>query len=896
MTSHSPIQHTDDAASVLLAAQRHVEKGEPEAALVAAEQARALAGGARNHQIAASAARLSALAAASKREFSRAEAWLDEAAEHALKAQSAEETARVLNARADLWFKVDGHTQRAESLWEEARRHAALTNDGAEISRASAGLALAYLSRGETVEALRAADSAVDTASLARDAYLLGRALVRRARVRQQRAELGAARQDFDRALEVYSRAELSRELGLACLAYGCFAGEHTSDVPEFQSLSLRLLARANELLRDSGSAHDLGLLREAFRRYGARTTDRQEARRRHGEGELSVEHERLRTLLDLTRSLSTVREAERLPSECVRRVAQLLGADRVSLSLMAEDGRLVVRATSHVDRDDAHVKSILERTAQSSSGPSLVGSPEHLPDIAVTQSLGMVCPLRVGAKVVGALYCDKALVGGTFDVAALELFAAFAAQAAPLLENARVSEALELATQARSATLEAVGEGVLWVRADGRVDFINRAAARVLGRASTAVPFDVAQVPDLAYAWAGALRGDGNDERTVHLAAGDFVVTARPVRDSAGVLRGLAIVLLEMKRAAAKAMNLLGSTARYTFGDLLGESQKLRRVLRLAESAAKSDSSVLITGESGTGKELLAQAIHNASAVADAPYVGLNCAAIPRELLESELFGHEPGAFTGAGKTVRPGKFELAGNGTLLLDEIGDMPLEMQAKLLRVLQERRVQRVGGSREIPISCRIIASTHRDLAEESERGAFRRDLFYRLRVIYLELPSLRDRPEDIPMLAAHYLKMFSVRLGRVLQGISPHVMDALVAHSWPGNIRELEHTIEAEVNMADPEQTLLTEIPVSVSRALRPQARETILGARKAGAPHHVDSSLLTEVAEDALRRALEVQRGRVKEVAEVLGVSRGTVYNMMKRLNIDPKSFRSART
>ena len=335
-------------------------------------------------------------------------------------------------------------------------------------------------------------------------------------------------------------------------------------------------------------------------------------------------------------------------------------------------------------------------------------------------------------------------------------------------------------------------------------------------------------------------------------------------------------------------------------FGAMVGTSVAMRELFAVLELAGPSDATVLVEGESGTGKELVAQAIHNAGPRAGGPFVGINCSAIPRELLESELFGYEAGAFTGAKKGGHPGKFELAEGGTILLDEIGDMPLEMQVKLLRVLQEKRLTRVGGMREVRLDARVIATTHRELTSEVERGSFRQDLFYRLKVIAIELPSLRERVGDIPMLVEHFLGLFAARLGKRVRGVTPQVMAALEGYGWPGNIRELEHVLESEINLATDDQLLLDEIP----DAIRPRARKGPIGAvgaaghdvaepgRRVVGPADVVSF---EAAErELLLAALAQHQGRVPEVARALGVSRGTVYNKLRKFQIDPTDYRGS--
>lgn len=233
-----------------------------------------------------------------------------------------------------------------------------------------------------------------------------------------------------------------------------------------------------------------------------------------------------------------------------------------------------------------------------------------------------------------------------------------------------------------------------------------------------------------------------------------------------------------------------------------MGRSEALETVKRLARKAARTPSTVLITGESGTGKELLARAIHAASPFAEGPFVSVNCAAIPENLLEAELFGYEEGAFTGARKGGKPGKIELADGGTLFLDEIGDMPLAMQAKLLRVLEERRVERVGGVTSRPVRVRVIAATNRSLEEMVRKGAFRADLYYRLNIIRLHLPPLRERRTDIPLLLSHHLERVVRRYRLPAKSFTKEAVSILLAYHWPGNVRELVNTVEALVNLVD----------------------------------------------------------------------------------------------
>ncbi len=331
---------------------------------------------------------------------------------------------------------------------------------------------------------------------------------------------------------------------------------------------------------------------------------------------------------------------------------------------------------------------------------------------------------------------------------------------------------------------------------------------------------------------------------------------------------------------------------ARIAFDDLIGQASSFLECIEIARRAARSEMPILVTGETGTGKEMMAQAIHNASERANEPFVGINVAAIPRELLESELFGYERGAFTGARSAGKPGLFELAGEGTLLLDEIGDMSLDLQVKLLRVLQERVVQRVGGTRSIPILARTVATTHRDLKRASEEGIFRADLYYRLRGVQVRVPSLRDRPSDIPILVDACLTRWSARTGRPKPMLDPKVMAAYYEHDWPGNVRELMHLVEAEASVLAPSETIIRRVPTISRRVYRtiqtPAPPSSNVARADTIAPSSgVSPGPLDDVERRAYREALSHHGGNVSKAARALGVSRSTMYVKMRRYGLD---------
>src|ERR1700688_1260522 len=310
-------------------------------------------------------------------------------------------------------------------------------------------------------------------------------------------------------------------------------------------------------------------------------------------------------------------------------------------------------------------------------------------------------------------------------------------------------------------------------------------------------------------------------------------------------------------------------------FEKIIGRSAALQRVLRQVEVVAPTDSGVLIQGETGTGKELIAKAIHNRSTRRDRPFIKVNCAAIPSGLLESELFGHEKGAFTGA-IARKPGRFELADKGTLFLDEVGDIPLDLQAKLLRVLQEHEFERLGSNRTHQVDVRLVAATNRDLAEMVNRGEFRSDLYYRLNVFPVQLPPLRERREDIPALVMHFVEVFGRRMGREIERIPPETMSALTSYEWPGNIRELQNLIERAVILSN-DGVLPNPLPAAGSHV--------VAVASTAVAP----VATLKEYERTLILRTLEGVGwliGGPKGAATKLGLKRTTLIHKMQKLGI----------
>ncbi|KPW53730.1 sigma-54 interaction domain-containing protein [Pseudomonas syringae group genomosp. 3] len=347
----------------------------------------------------------------------------------------------------------------------------------------------------------------------------------------------------------------------------------------------------------------------------------------------------------------------------------------------------------------------------------------------------------------------------------------------------------------------------------------------------------------------------------------------------------GRIVSLRENRRIREITRRIVGSQASYTFDTIQGSSRAIQDALHLGRIASRSDSTTLILGESGTGKELFAQAIHNASERCNGPFVAVNCGAIPRDLVQSELFGHVEGAFTGSARGGSAGKFELADGGTIFLDEIGDMSFDAQVSLLRVLQEGEVTRVGAKQSRQVNVRIIAATHRNLSQAVVDGAFREDLYYRLNVLNLTVPPLRMRREDVPVLAQHFLDRCARSLRKSVQGISPEALDMLCAYHWPGNVRELENIIERATNLALTERLQTTDLPLEIKQRLRPSVpgRMPELQAAPDLGTHEMN----------AIITALKATHGNVRLAAKQLNVSRGGLYNKMNRFGLSADEFRS---
>jgi transcriptional regulator with PAS, ATPase and Fis domain len=345
--------------------------------------------------------------------------------------------------------------------------------------------------------------------------------------------------------------------------------------------------------------------------------------------------------------------------------------------------------------------------------------------------------------------------------------------------------------------------------------------------------------------------------------------------------VEGVVLSFRGIEEAQKLVYNINTGALKYTFDDIIGESEAIRHVKNQALLTARGNSTVLITGESGTGKEMFAKAIHYSGIRSNGPFVTVNCGAIPENLLESELFGYEKGAFTGAGEKGKPGKFELASGGTIFLDEIGDMPSHLQVKILHVLQNMRFERVGGNKVVIADARVIAATNRDLEEMIRRGDFREDLYYRLSVIPLTTPPLRGRRDDIRQLMDHFLGKYNTFMNKAIRGFTEEAERIYLNYDWPGNVRELENAVEYGVNMTFEDQIGPDAIP---ARILRGDA--VVIQVTDSGQPL---SEQVRAYEKELISRKLEKYghtSNAKNDVAKELGLSRATLYRKLAEFDI----------
>ncbi|ADL12508.1 sigma-54-dependent Fis family transcriptional regulator [Acetohalobium arabaticum] len=456
---------------------------------------------------------------------------------------------------------------------------------------------------------------------------------------------------------------------------------------------------------------------------------------------------------------------------------------------------------------------------------------------------------------------------------------AASAIQRQLLLQH--LERELMISEKQKELILNSTAEGFFTVNNEGVITQINQKGSQLLGYAPQECIGKKFETffPESTFSSLMKLTTDGTEkskEMVWNLKQKRLQVTSKVINEEEEVT-GLVIKINDFS-AQKKSETKKEQKTDYSFSDIIGQSREIRKMIRIAQKVANSDSTILLTGESGTGKELFAQAIHNYSSRQDKEFVPINCGAIPEDLMESELFGYQDGAFTGAKRGGKPGKFELADDGTIFLDEIGELNFSAQVKLLRVLQERKVSRLGSNELIPVDVRIIAATNKNLKERIKTGDFREDLYYRLNVINLELPPLRERGEDIIILAEYFIEKLGMALGKYNVKLSEPVKKTFKNYNWPGNIRELKNGIESALNLIEGLVIKKEHIPDYLGT-------ETDLQSQH----YSIDDELLSlkEAEARAIRKALKYFEGNISRAARHLEIGRNTLYRKIEKYGIN---------
>ena len=525
----------------------------------------------------------------------------------------------------------------------------------------------------------------------------------------------------------------------------------------------------------------------------------------------------------------------------------RLMGTNGVGTSV-AEDTPVQVCACEHYCRL-AH-------------GYSCSGAPIHDPDRNVIGGLNLtglyekVTPHTLGAVVAAAHAIENEL------------------------HRQRAMQALKEAYAFQQAIFESSQDAKIAIDRDKSVKLVNEKAKRLLNLSQDAVGKglkDVFPGRENAAFIKDLLSGSPVIDKEHAILSGrerhKFTVSSTPIGSSSKNSQGIIVSLREIKRTRNLVTNTIGAKAKFHFNDIVGQDPRFLATLELGKKAAESTSNVLLLGESGSGKDIFAQAIHHSSGRRSGPYIAINCGAIPRELITSELFGYSEGAFTGSKKGGNPGKFELADGGTIFLDEIGEMPLELQIALLRVIEERRVTRIGGKMNMSFDVRIIAATNKNLREEVYRGNFREDLYFRLNVFTIEMIPLRARKDDIRLLAHSIISRLNDSLGTNINDVDQRVMECLSNYEWPGNVRELQNVIERMINLAPGTKLTPDLLPMEIFNPRKPST-------------HHFDNM---DIEEFERIRILELVKSNLSknEIARQLKMARSTLYLKMKKYGID---------
>jgi len=447
-------------------------------------------------------------------------------------------------------------------------------------------------------------------------------------------------------------------------------------------------------------------------------------------------------------------------------------------------------------------------------------------------------------------------------------------------MQTRKAARELQIAYSFQKTVITSIPEALITIDNQGLISLINDNAKnllfphldRIVGQPATRV-FGKENVRFLSIIRESETLTDAEVRIFTQNTGFDYTLTCNTIKDADGETIGKMIILNEIKRAKTLVTRMIGAKAKFTFENICGRNPRFITTLEQARVIAQTSSNVLLLGESGTGKDVFAQAIHNAGDRKNGPYVAINCAAIPRDLITSELFGYSEGAYTGSRRGGNQGKFELADGGTIFLDEIAETPLELQAVLLRVIEDKSIIRIGGSRVRPVDVRIIAATNRDIMSEVSRGAFRKDLYYRLSVFSIHMLPLSERPDDIPLLVENFVRKHAQKTGRKAGRIHPQVIEAFQRYSWPGNIRELQNVVERMLNFSPSGELTADLIPEEIRQTSAAQpALEPMMTSRE------FERQTLSKMLQSKMNKA---------EIARKMGISRPTLYRKVKEYKID---------
>lgn len=425
--------------------------------------------------------------------------------------------------------------------------------------------------------------------------------------------------------------------------------------------------------------------------------------------------------------------------------------------------------------------------------------------------------------------------------------------------------EQLYLSNQYLYTISESTSDGLISVDNDGEIKYFNNVAKAMLEiQPDKPLPIKISHDLGVDKVINSGLTIRDKEINIKGSSSQKIVVTTQPIFNNQKICGAVTALRIADSNKKTVDPTTIGSNAHYTFNDILGKSQSLKKAIRLAKFASNLDSNIMLVGESGTGKEMFSQAIHNISDYQEGPFIAVNCAAIPKELVGSELLGYSEGAFTGARRSGAPGKFELAEGGTIFLDEIESMPLEQQPVLLRILEERRVTRIGGRRAIPLNVNIITATNEDLLEKVQDKSFREDLYYRLNVLCIEIPPLRERQGDIILLADYFLNQFNNAFN-VRASFSKEAINLIKSYHWPGNIRELQNAIKQAIFTSEGQVITPDQMHIKIDKT---------------------EPLSLADNELEAIKKALEATGGDIAEASRMLGISRTTIYRKLRKLNI----------